>query len=136
MSNPSGSDLQGTAGLLGGLVRQARLGWNLMRDSRVSGWVKLIPVAALIYFLSPIDMIPDWMIPGLGEVDDIVVLLLALKMFVDFSPDSVVAEHLDTLFGRRRRTQPTHESSSGETIDVSYRVLDEDQEPHALAERD
>jgi uncharacterized membrane protein YkvA (DUF1232 family) len=123
VSNGSGSDLQDTAGFLGSLVRQARLGWRLMRDGRVPGWIKLIPIAALVYFLSPIDLIPDWVIPGLGEVDDIVVILLALKMFVDFSPDSVVAEHLDTLLGKRRRTQSAYEPA---TIDVPYRVLDED----------
>lgn len=128
MSNPSGSDLQDTAGFLGGLVRQARLGWRLMKDGRVPGWVKLIPFGALLYFLSPIDLIPDWVVPGLGEVDDIVVILLALKMFVNFSPDGVVAEHLDALMGKRRKTQSANESPSGDTIDVSYRVLDGDQE--------
>ena len=128
MSNPSGSDLQDTAGFLGGLVRQARLGWRLMKDGRVPGWVKLIPFAALLYFLSPIDLIPDWVVPGLGEVDDIVVILLALKMFVNFSPDGVVAEHLDALMGKRHRTQSANETPSGETIDVTYRVLDGDQE--------
>jgi uncharacterized membrane protein YkvA (DUF1232 family) len=124
VSNPSGSDLQDTAGFLGGLIRQARLSWRLMKDGRVPGWVKVIPFAALIYFLSPIDLIPDWAIPGLGEVDDIVVILLALKMFVDFSPDGVVAEHLDALMGKRSRSQSANEAPSEETIDVSYRVLD------------
>jgi uncharacterized membrane protein YkvA (DUF1232 family) len=124
VSNPSGSELQNTAGFLGGLIRQARLGWRLMKDGRVPGWVKVIPFAALIYFLSPIDLIPDWVVPGLGEVDDIVVILLALKMFVDFSPDGVVAEHLDALTGKRRRTQTANQPPAGETIDVPYRVLD------------
>jgi uncharacterized membrane protein YkvA (DUF1232 family) len=124
VSNPSGSELQDTAGFLGGLIRQARLGWRLMKDGRVPGWVKVIPFAALIYFLSPIDLIPDWVVPGLGEVDDIVVILLALKMFVDFSPDGVVAEHLDALMGRRRRTQSANKTPAGDSIDVPYRILD------------
>jgi uncharacterized membrane protein YkvA (DUF1232 family) len=127
-NSSSGSDLQETAGFLGGLVRQARLGWRLMKDGRVPGWVKLIPFAALLYFLSPIDLIPDWAIPGLGEVDDIVVILLALKMFVDLSPDGVVREHLQGLAGKRGGTHATAEPPSGETIDASYRVLDNDQE--------
>lgn len=127
-NSSSGSDLQETAGFLGGLVRQARLGWRLMKDGRVPGWVKLIPFAALLYFLSPIDLIPDWAIPGLGEVDDIVVILLALKMFVDLSPDGVVREHLEGLVGKRGSTHAAAEPPSGETIDASYRVLDKDQE--------
>lgn len=35
--------------------------------------------AALIYFLSPIDLIPD-IIPGIGKVDDAAVLAIAIKV--------------------------------------------------------
>ena len=121
----SPSSLQDTAGFLGGLVRQARLGWRLLRDSRVPAWVKMVPVVGLIYFLSPIDIIPDWVLPGLGELDDLVVLVLALKMFVDLSPPGVVREHLQDLLGRRRDARPAEYPSDGPTIDASYQVLDE-----------
>jgi len=67
------SELNETAGFLGGLVKQSRLAWRLLRDGRVPGWVKMIPFAGLLYFLSPIDLIPDMAIPGLGEIDDVVV---------------------------------------------------------------
>lgn len=36
-------------------------------------------VAALLYLLSPIDAIPDF-IPGIGFVDDVAVLVLCLKL--------------------------------------------------------
>jgi uncharacterized membrane protein YkvA (DUF1232 family) len=114
------SDLNETAGFLGGLVRQARLGWRLLRDGRVPGWVKMIPFAALLYFLSPLDLA----LPGLGEIDDVVILLLALKMFVDLSPASIVREHLEDLFGMPRSSHQPAESSTPATIDGSYRVLD------------
>jgi uncharacterized membrane protein YkvA (DUF1232 family) len=38
----------------------------------------LIIVAAIIYFVSPFDVIPDW-IPVLGHIDDAFVVALALK---------------------------------------------------------
>ena len=38
----------------------------------------LIIVAAIIYFVSPFDVIPDW-IPVLGHIDDAFVVGLALK---------------------------------------------------------
>jgi uncharacterized membrane protein YkvA (DUF1232 family) len=38
----------------------------------------LIVVAALIYFVSPFDVIPDW-VPVLGHIDDALVVRLALK---------------------------------------------------------
>lgn len=128
MSNYSSeSELQETAGFAGGLFRQARLGWRLLRDGRVPGWVKMIPFAALIYFLSPIDLIPDWLLPGLGEVDDVVVILLALKVFVDLSPPGVVREHLQDLIGRKESVYTDSEPSTGPTIDATYRILDQDE---------
>jgi uncharacterized membrane protein YkvA (DUF1232 family) len=97
----------------------------LFKDGRVSGWVKLIPVIALLYLLSPIDLVPDLMLPGLGEVDDIVLLLLALKGFVSLSPAGVVREHLDTLSGVRKGARSANVRSEGPVIDASYRVLSE-----------
>jgi uncharacterized membrane protein YkvA (DUF1232 family) len=120
----SSAGLQETAGFLGGLVKQARLAWRLFHDGRVPGWVKLIPVAGLFYLLSPIDIIPDLILPGLGEMDDVVILLLALKMFVDLSPPGIVREHLEELFGMRNRTRPTDDASSEQYIDAVYQVLD------------
>lgn len=38
----------------------------------------LIIIAAIIYFVSPFDVIPDW-IPVLGHIDDAFVVALALK---------------------------------------------------------
>lgn len=119
-------ELQETAGFFGGLLRQARLGWRLLRDSRVPGWIKLIPFAGLVYLISPIDLIPDWALPGLGEVDDLVLLFLALKMFVDLSPPGIVREHLEDLFGMQE-TRPTDDLDSSPAIDAAYRVLDEGQ---------
>ena len=118
------SELNETAGFLGGLVKQGRLAWRLLRDGRVPGWVKMVPFAALLYFLSPIDLIPDMALPGLGEIDDLVILLLALKMFVDLSPTSIVREHLEDLFGMPRNVSQPTEPSTPATIDGSYRVLD------------
>lgn len=69
------------------------MAWRLLRDGRVPGWVKVIPAIGLVYLLSPIDLIPDFVLPGLGQMDDIAVVLLALKMFVDLSPPGVVSEH-------------------------------------------
>ncbi|MDZ7632424.1 MAG: YkvA family protein [Gemmatimonadaceae bacterium] len=55
-----------------------RLLWGLARDPRVAVVDKLLVVAAAVYIVSPIDVIPDF-IPFLGQVDDIYLLVLALQ---------------------------------------------------------
>lgn len=114
-------DVNETAGMVGGLIRQARLAWRLLRDARVPGWAKMIPVAGALYLLSPIDILPEALVPLLGEVDDVVVLMLAVKLFIDLSPPSVVREHLRELFKMPQEGRSGKESY----IEVPYRVHDD-----------
>jgi uncharacterized membrane protein YkvA (DUF1232 family) len=51
---------------------------NYMRDSYVSWHRKAIVVAALIYFISPIDTIPD-LTPLFGYLDDLGVITALLR---------------------------------------------------------
>ena len=120
------ADVAKTAGFLGNLVNQGRLVWRLFRDRRVSNWVKLIPLAGLVYLLSPIDLLPDFLIPGLGELDDLTIILVSLKMFVDLTPPEIVREHLDRLAKRVNRRQATPSQTTSEPyIDVPYHVVDD-----------
>jgi uncharacterized membrane protein YkvA (DUF1232 family) len=83
------------------LVQQVKLAYNLMLDPRVNAVAKLIPFAALGYLLLPIDISPD-VIPVLGQLDDVAVLIFGLRMFFEFAPQEVVAEHLSRLASRVR----------------------------------
>ena len=78
------------------LIQQVKLAYNLMLDPRVSSLTKLIPVAAVAYLLLPTDVIPD-LIPILGQADDVMVLMLGLRLFFEFAPSTVVQEHLQKL---------------------------------------
>lgn len=50
--------------------------WNLIADPR-KGWAsKALAIAALVYLISPIDAVPDF-IPVLGLLDDVGVILSA-----------------------------------------------------------
>ena len=71
-----------------------RLSWRLFRDRRVPFWIKLIPLFALLYVLSPIDLLSEIAFPIVGYVDDATLLLFSLYLFVRLAPKSVVAEHL------------------------------------------
>jgi uncharacterized membrane protein YkvA (DUF1232 family) len=80
-------------------ARQVRLAWRLFWDQRVPVWTKLIPPVALSYVLFPVDIIPDVAL-GLGQLDDLAVILLGLKLFIELAPPDVVREHLRALGAR------------------------------------
>ena len=56
--------------------------------------MKSLLVAALVYFISPVDLIPELINPLLGLTDDLALLLLALKYFMYKAPQEVVEEHV------------------------------------------
>jgi uncharacterized membrane protein YkvA (DUF1232 family) len=71
-----------------------KLLYRLFKDPRVSFFPKLILVGAIIYFISPYDLLPDYLIPFLGFVEDLVIMFLVLRVFIKYSPEEVVWEHI------------------------------------------
>lgn len=67
-----------------------QVAWKLMQDESVSPALKLIPFLALIYLISPIDLIPDLAL-GLGQLDDIGVILFAIATFIRLAPPGSIA---------------------------------------------
>lgn len=78
---------------LAALPRVGRLYARLMADPRVALAPKLLVVGALAYLISPLDLAPDLLVPGLGHLDDIAILWLAFQALVRLAPPEVVAEH-------------------------------------------
>lgn len=79
-----------------------RLMWELIRDGRTPIGRKALLAAALGYLVLGRDLVPDD-VPVLGGLDDLVVVVLAVDVFLDGVPDAVVDENLDRL-GIDRRT--------------------------------
>jgi len=102
------------------LIRQFRLAWRLFRDRRVPWPPKLIPPLALLYVIAPIDILPDFSL-GLGQLDDIAVVLLAVKLFIELCPTDVVREHLQALGAK------IEEWEAGEVIEGEFQVEGEGQ---------
>jgi uncharacterized membrane protein YkvA (DUF1232 family) len=69
----------------------ARLYWRLFRDRRVPILPKALLVLTLVYVVSPLDVMPDF-IPVIGEMDDVVVVLSGLWLFIRLCPPEVVRE--------------------------------------------
>ncbi len=78
------------------LWQQARLVYALLRDPEVPFYLKLLPFTAVLYLLFPLDIIPD-LVPVFGQLDDLTVLLVGAKLFIDLSPPHVVAHHVDQI---------------------------------------
>jgi uncharacterized membrane protein YkvA (DUF1232 family) len=118
MSQERRSIPSGGAGAVTQFVRTVRLVWRLLLDSRVPVLPKLIVLAAVIYVISPIDLIPD-VILGLGQLDDIGVMLFAVKLFLELCPSAVVEEH------RRSIAADSDDAprDQGDIIDGSFRVI-------------
>lgn len=74
-----------------------RLYWRLLGDRRVSLIAKAILMAGIAYLIMPFDILPDWVPPVLGEIDDIAVIAIALKLFITLCPKHVVREHVQRI---------------------------------------
>jgi len=95
-------------GITRDFVNRLKLIAKLMGDSRVNPWVKLIPVGALVYLISPVDIIMG--IPGFAALDDAAVLWIGSTLFVELCPDDVVQEH--------RRALESNLTDTDEVVDV------------------
>jgi uncharacterized membrane protein YkvA (DUF1232 family) len=59
------------------LVRRAQQLWDHFNSGNVSGTEKVLVIAALLYLISPVDLVPDF-IPIAGLLDDAAVAGLVL----------------------------------------------------------
>jgi uncharacterized membrane protein YkvA (DUF1232 family) len=78
-----------------------RLLWELVRDERTPVGRKAMLGAALGYLVLGRDLVPDDL-PVLGGLDDLVVVVLAVDMFLDGVPGELLDEKLDELGIDRR----------------------------------
>jgi uncharacterized membrane protein YkvA (DUF1232 family) len=65
---------------------------GLIRDPRVRRGTKAWLVVGLVWFVSPIDLVPEF-IPVLGPLDDAVVAALILRHVLRSSGPEVIADH-------------------------------------------
>lgn len=74
----------------------ARLVWALAIDARTPMARKAVLAGALGYLLLGRDLVPDD-IPVVGGLDDLVVVALAVEVFLDGMPQSLLDEKLEAL---------------------------------------
>jgi len=62
---------------------------KLLGDRRVNLFLKIIPIASVVYLVFP-DIAP-------GPIDDALIIWLGSYLFVELCPDEVVGEYMDKL---------------------------------------
>lgn len=74
------------------LADAGKLLWRLARDPRVPWPAKLVAGGAMAYVVSPLDVIPD-VIPGIGKMDDLFLLVRALRYLAGEAGYDLLHEH-------------------------------------------
>src|SRR5699024_9603818 len=70
----------------------ARLATALARDRRVPNRSRVMLAAGAAYLVSPVDLVPG-VIPVAGQIDDLYVVLVALRQALRMAPPEVSAEY-------------------------------------------
>ena len=107
------TDTNKSGGFLEDLLLNGQIAWRLYTDPRVSMLLKVaVPVVALVYFLMPIDLLPDF-IPVIGQLDEVAIALLLIRMFVAMAPTDIVAEYRNKATGGGTGQQAGATASGG-----------------------
>ncbi len=81
--------------------RRGGVALAVARDRRVRWWARAVPVVLALYLIMPLDIVPDF-IPVLGQLDDIVIIGVALWLLLLAIPPAVLDEHLRAAEARER----------------------------------
>jgi uncharacterized membrane protein YkvA (DUF1232 family) len=81
---------------VGSLLSDVHLALRLVREPAVPPYLKVVPFAALAYVLSPLDFLPD-VLPIIGQLDDLGIVILSVKLFLRLCPADVVAFHREAI---------------------------------------
>ena len=102
------------------VIRYGRLIWRLIRDKRVPIVLRALVPLAVVYAISPLDLIRD-RIPVIGRFDDLIVLGLAVLFLIKFSPQRVVDEHM----GKPVASNRPEDKDPSKVVDGSSRLIDD-----------
>jgi uncharacterized membrane protein YkvA (DUF1232 family) len=72
--------------------RQVRLTVQLVRDARVPRWKKAVLLIPFLYLLWPVNWMFAW-VPVLGQIDDLGLWLLTMRLFQFLVDDDILSEY-------------------------------------------
>jgi uncharacterized membrane protein YkvA (DUF1232 family) len=74
-----------------------KLAFRLARDKQVPLYLKIIFYAAVVYVLSPFDLLPAFLVPFLGWIEDIIIFIICIYLLINLSPPEVVEKHVKAI---------------------------------------
>lgn len=88
------------------MFRKIRLLYRYVFDKQIPFYKKILIIISLLYFVFPVDIVPDYII-GLGWLDDAVVL-----SFIWFATKSEIDEYGEKQIPKKKYTSKVVELSS------------------------
>lgn len=106
---------------ISGIMNDASTAWRLFRSPQMPTALKiLLPAAALVYWISPIDLLPGIVI------DDIALVILALKMFVSLAPPEAKDAAQGTWSGTQSSyTNANQRPDDRDVVDTTWKVVED-----------
>jgi hypothetical protein len=91
------------------LTFRVKLILRLVTDSRVSMFLKILPIGSIVYWFMP-DLLP-------GPIDDAALMFLGGYLFVELCPPKIVEEHMNSLTTAKGSPIPE------DVVDADYHEL-------------
>ncbi len=91
---------------------------KLMLDRKIPIKYKLLPALGLAYVILPFDIVPD-MLPILGFLDDIIILVGTIIIFMIFGPLRKLSDAMKNSKTKENRQKET------DIVEGEYRIIDE-----------
>ena len=105
------------------IIRLLRLIWRLTFDKRVPIFLRALVPLAIVYVISPLDLLPDMRAPfGIARIDDLIVLGIAVLLLTKLAPQHVIDEHM----GRPQVSDRPEDKDADKVVDGSSRLVDDD----------
>lgn len=76
-------------------IQQIQRLMALLRDPRIGKLPRFAVIAALVYLISPIDLVPDFALPIVGWLDDATLIWMAVRWLLKSGEDADRAGALD-----------------------------------------
>ena len=107
--------------LLPKVIKFVVLVWRLTFDKRVSIFLRMLVPLAIVYVISPVDLLRD-RVPIIGRFDDLIVFGLALLFLTKLAAPAIVDEHM----GVEPKSDRPEDKDPESVVDGTSRLIDDE----------